>query len=327
MLIAILGGGGVFGQQLADYLLRDTSDAVLAIGRNPPKADPFTLSIGNGNPRYRYQQIHAVYEQDRLLDTLDKAAPSIIVSFCAQGEGAASWTHSWRFFETNTTAMVRLCEQLRWRPYLNRFIQIGTSELYGSVTSPSKETDPIQPTSPYAISKAAFDQYLLAVCRVQSFPMNIVRPSNAYAPGQQLHRLIPKAVLCGLTGQRVPLHGRGAARKSYIHANDLSAAIRLVMMRAPVGAVYNVGPAEPIAIRALLERLAGHLDLTFDALVREVPEREGQDAQYWLDSSAIRALGWEPSISLDQGLAEMVQWGRTHLPVLRGYSTDYVLRA
>ena len=146
----------------------------------------------------------------------------------AQGEGAVSWKHSWRFFETNSMALARLAEELGKRDYLQRFIQIGTSELYGSVDHAAREDDPIRPSSPYAASKAAFDLHLMSVHRFLKFPMNIIRPSNAYCPAQLLHRVVPKAVVAGLTGRKLPLHGGGRAEKSYIHAKDLGRAIHLV---------------------------------------------------------------------------------------------------
>ena len=124
-----------------------------------------------------------------------------------------SWKHSWRFFETNSMALARLAEELMKRDWLERFIQIGTSEMYGSVDHATKEDEPIKPSSPYAASKVAFDLYLVSVSRFLKFPMNIIRPSNAYCPGQLLHRVIPKAVWCGLTGHRLPLHGGGRARR------------------------------------------------------------------------------------------------------------------
>ena len=95
--------------------------------------------------------------------------------------------------------------------------------------------------------------HLMSVHRFLKFPMNIIRPSNAYGPGQQLHRVIPKAVLCGLTGRKLPLHGGGRAEKSYIHTRDLGRAIHLVAEKAPLGTVYNAGPKEPTSIRRVVE--------------------------------------------------------------------------
>jgi dTDP-glucose 4,6-dehydratase len=324
----VLGGGGVFGVHTVKYLL-DHANArkVIVVGRNPEKSAPFSLHVGKEDPRYEYLPLHVVLEQDRLFDLFDKERPELIISYAAQGESAASWRRSWYFFETNATALVRMCEQLMSRTYLERFIQIGTSELYGSVDIAATEDMPVRPTTPYAVSKAAFDLYLMSVSKVLKFPMNIIRPSNAYAPGQQLHRVIPRAVLCGLTGEKLPLQGGGRARKSYMHARDLARAILLVVEQAPLGTIYNVGPDQPVSIRELVEKVADALDMPFEQLCEVTADRLGEDAQYWLDSSALkRDVGWEPQIPLEEGLREMVDWGRTYLPELRGMAPDYVLR-
>jgi dTDP-glucose 4,6-dehydratase len=325
----VLGGNGVFGVHTAFYLLAHANPKkVICVGRNPEKPEPFTLNLGRGDARYQYDQIHMVYEQDRLFELFDREKPEVIISYAAQGEGAVSWKKSWRFFDTNGTALVKMSEELMSRSYLERFIQIGTSELYGSVPAPAPEDAPIRPSSPYAASKAAFDLYLLSVAGVLKFPMNIIRPSNAYAPGQLLHRVIPKAVICGLTGRKLPLQGGGRAEKSYIHARDLARAILLVAEGAPLGKVYNAGPRAPISIRALVETVARVMGIPFEQLCEVTADRPGQDARYWLDSSAIkRDVGWEPRIELEEGIAEMVAWGRRYLDQLRHWPMDYTLRA
>ncbi len=326
---AVLGGGGCFGLQTSKYLLEQPGiERVIAVGRSTPKPDPFSLNVGKGDRRYSYHAYHVTYELDLLLELLDREKPQVIVNYAAQGEGAVSWKHSWRFFETNSMALARLAEALMSRDYLGRFIQIGTSELYGSVDFPAREDAPLQPTSPYAASKAAFDMYLISVHKVLKFPMNIIRPSNAYCPGQLLHRVIPKAIVCGLTGRKLPLHGGGRAEKSYIHARDLARAIHLVADKGPLGTVYNAGPAKPISIRALVETVATVMGMRFEDLCDVTGDRLGQDSRYWLDSSAIkRDVGWEPRIGLEEGIAEMVEWGRTYLDQLRDWPTDYTLRA
>jgi dTDP-glucose 4,6-dehydratase len=325
----ILGGNGVFGVHAAFYLLEHADPKkVICVGRNPEKPEAFTLNVGKGDPRYAYHQIHVMYEQDRLFELFDAEKPEVIINFAAQGEGAASWSKFWRFYETNAVALAKMTEELLHRDYLERWIQIGTSELYGSCDFPAKEETPIQPTSPYAASKAAGDMHLLSISKVLKFPMNIIRPSNAYAPGQLLHRVIPKAVVFGLTGQKLPLHGGGRARKSYIHARDLGRAIHLVSEKAPLGTVYNAGPPEPISIRDLVAKVAEGLNMPFEQLCEVTEDRLGQDSQYWLDSSAIkRDVGWEPEISLEAGIEEMIEWGKKYLDHLRTVSTGYVLRA
>ena len=326
---AVLGGGGSFGIHTSKYLLDHAkTDRVIAVGRNPARPEPFTLNVGKGDKRYSYHAYHVTHELDLLLELFDKEKPHVIINYAAQGEGAVSWKHSWRFFETNSMALARLAEELMKRPYLERFIQIGTSEMYGSVNHATKEDEPIKPTSPYAASKVAFDMYLISVHKFLKFPMNIIRPSNAYCPGQLLHRVIPKAVVCGLTGRKLPLQGGGRAEKSYIHARDLGRAIHMVAEKAPLGTVYNVGPLQPISIRALVEKTAAALGMKFEELCEITEDRLGQDSRYWLDSSAIkRDIGWEPQIGIEEGLAEMVEWGRKYVDQLRDWPMEYTLRA
>jgi len=325
----VLGGGGSFGIHTSKHLLEQANtERVIGVGRNPPRPEPFTLNVGKGDKRYSYHAYHVTYELDLLLELLDREKPQVIINYAAQGEGAVSWKHSWRFFETNSMALARLTEELMKRPYLERFIQIGTSEMYGSVEYATKEDEPIKPTSPYAASKVAFDMYLISVQKYLKFPMNILRPSNAYCPGQLLHRVIPKAVICGLSGRKLPLQGGGRAEKSYIHASDLAQAIHLVAEKAPLGTIYNVGPPKPISIRALVEKVADALKMKFEDLCEITGDRLGQDSRYWLDSSAIkRDLGWEPKINLEEGIKEMVEWGRKYLDQLRDWPMDYTLRA
>jgi dTDP-glucose 4,6-dehydratase len=143
-----------------------------------------------------------------------------------------------------------------------------------------------------------------------------------------LHRVVPKAVICGLTGRKLPLQGGGRAEKSYIHARDLARAIHMVAEKAPLGTIYNAGPLNPISIRALVETVAKVLGVPFEQLCQITEDRLGQDSRYWLDSSAIkRDLGWEPKISLEEGIKDMVEWGKKYLDQLRDWPMDYTLRA
>ena len=322
MKIALIGGGGCFALNFARYCDREGIE-VLGIGRTGPKHAPFWLAP----PGFLFWQLHLVTQLPAILSVLDTVRPAVIVQFAAQGEGAASFgENAPDFFQTNTVALSQLVVALRKRDYLRRFVQIGSSEVYGSPEKPSHESDCLKPTSPYSVSKAAFDQYLESVHRTSLFPMNIIRPSNCYTEGQQLYRVIPKTILCALKGEKLKLHGGGRAVKSYLHADDLSRAILDVIELGTVGSIYNVGPDEPISIRDLVSNIADACGVSFDSLVEEAPDRTGQDARYHLDSGAIKALGWKQRIGLDEGLPRMVDWVK-RFPELLTMDTTYRHRA
>lgn len=311
MKVAITGGANVYALNFARHL-HELGIEHFGIGRNSRKAPAFWQV----DHAYEYHALHLIDRFDEVMALLDRKRPDIVVNFCAQGESAASFgEHTDWYYATNTLALVRFAEALRKRDYLHRFIQAGTSEVYGSAQRACAESDPLQPTSPYAISKAAFDMHLQVMHRVHGFPCNVLRPSNAYCPGQQIHRIIPRTIICALSGQRLKLHGDAA--KSYIHAADLSTAIMDVIANCETGGIYNCGPAEPTRISDLVARALQACDAKWSDFVEEAPARVGEDATYWLDSSALNAAtGWYPRITLEQGLEEMVRWVRAHPEIM-----------
>lgn len=113
---AILGAGGSFGIHTALYLLQHGgAEKVIGVGRNLLRPEPFSLNVDK-QPGFTYHAYHVTHELDLMLEMLDREKPQVIVNYAAQGEGAVSWKHSWRFFETNSMALARLCEELMKRP-------------------------------------------------------------------------------------------------------------------------------------------------------------------------------------------------------------------
>ena len=315
----VLGAGGCFAQS---FIRRCATEGieVFGIGRSV-KSTPFW----NVPKDFRYWVLHLVNQLPEVMKIVELVRPEVIVNLAAQGEGAASFgDNAPDFFTTNTTALAKLCLSLRGK--VKRFVQIGSSEVYGSVREPATENTPLRPTSPYSISKAAFDQYLEIMWRTQQFPMNIIRPSNCYVEGQQLYRIIPKTIVSALKKEKLPLHGGGVAEKSYLHADDLSDAIIRILSKGKVGEVYNVGPDSPIAIRAVVSLICKIMGVPWDELVDEVGDRMGQDSRYHLNCDKVKELGWKHEIKLWQGLHGMVNWVQTY-PELLTMPTTYEHRA
>jgi len=317
MKVGILGGCSCFALNFAKELAKAGIDH-FGIGRSHKDAAFWPIYHD-----YRYTKAHLVTEMPIVLKVLDIERPDVIVNFAAQGEGAASFAdNAPDFFQTNCVALSRLVCELRKRTWMRHFIQIGSSEVYGSVDHPAKESDPCWPGSPYGLSKAAFDQYLMLMWKTWKFPATVVRPSNAYVEGQQLHRIIPKTLIAAMSGRPLELHGGGKAEKSYIYAGDLSRALLKIMDAEAFGEIFNVGPDEPVTIRHVVEACCVTVGVEPEKIVKVVPDRTGQDSRYWLDCNKIKNLGWRQTTGLFAGLQLMYLWVKNH-PELLTTDTAY----
>ena len=326
---AVLGGDGVFGIHMVKYLLeRPVTERVISIGRNQRKPAFYSLGVGDGDPRFSYIQAHMVHEHDILMRIFDAEQPQCIINFAALAY-ATSWHDSYRYYDTNVVSLARITEDIRDRDYFGHWMQIGSSEVYGpALIEPSREDSAPNPTSPYAVSKLAGDLHLKTYADAIAFPTNTIRPSNAYGPGQQLYRLMPKAALCALTGQRFPLEGGGVAEKSFIHATDMADAVFRIITDAPNGEIYNAGPAAAVSIHHVVELIAQAAGVPMESFVDIAPGRATEDARYWLDSTKIEThLGWQPRITLREGAAEMVAWARHYLAELQAQPQKFSLRS
>ncbi|MDQ4030354.1 MAG: GDP-mannose 4,6-dehydratase, partial [Actinomycetota bacterium] len=193
-----------------------------------------------------------------------------------------------------------------------RYVQVSTDEVYGDLGAGgfSREDDPLRPSSPYSASKAGGDLQVLAYVRTYGVNASITRGANTYGPNQYPEKFIPLFVTNALDGEPVPVYGDGRQRREWLYVDDHCAAIELVLRDGGPGEVYNVGGDE----RENLEIVERILELTGAdrSLVRHVDDRPGHDRRYALDTTRLRALGWEPGRELAGGLAETVEWYRAN---------------
>jgi dTDP-glucose 4,6-dehydratase len=174
---------------------------------------------------------------------------------------------------------------------------------------PCTEEAPLRPSSPYSASKTGGDLQVLAYVRTYGADACITRGANNFGPRQYPEKLIPLFITNAFEGERLPVYGDGRQRREWLHADDYSSAIELVMREAPPGEIYTVGGQE----QENMEVVRQILDLTGASpdLVEHVKDRPGHDRRYSVDSSKVRALGWAPAHSFSGGgLAETVAWYR-----------------
>ena len=193
---------------------------------------------------------------------------------------------------------------------VERFLQVSTDEVYGSIEEGSfTEQSDLDPSSPYSASKAGADLLVLASHRTFGTPVLITRSSNNYGSFQYPEKIVPLFISNALDDQPLPVYGDGRNVRDWLHVEDNCAAIDLVLREGEPGNVYNVGGGNEVENLDLTRRILELLGK--DAgLVRYVTDRPGHDRRYSVDCSKLRALGWAPRTSFEGGLAATVAWYR-----------------
>jgi dTDP-glucose 4,6-dehydratase len=308
--VCVLGANSFSGQDLVDLLLDDPANRVIGVSRSPERSALFLrYKARPDQSRYRYHPLDLNGDMPALLHLLDEERPEWVVNFAAQSEVAPSWEHPEHWFQTNCVALARLVNHLRRRDYLKRYLHISSPEVYGTCVGRVTEEAPLNPSTPYAASKAAADLLLRTYHRQFGFPLLAVRATNVYGARQQLFKIIPRSVIYAKMGRPIELHGGGAAVKSYIHIRDVSCGERAVLERGEVGGLYHLSPDRGVAVRDVVAAVCNRLGKRWQEATRVVGERPGQDAAYVIDSTRARTqLGWAPRVSLDEGLAEVIDW-------------------
>jgi dTDP-glucose 4,6-dehydratase len=228
------------------------------------------------------------------------------VNFAAETHVDRSIVAPDAFIRTDVLGTHTLLEAARRRGL--RYHQVSTDEVYGHVESgASVETDPLEPRSPYAASKAGADLLVLAYHVTFGLHVTITRGSNNIGPYQHPEKVLPLFTTNAMAGERLPVYGDGLQERDYQWVGDHCEAIDLVLRRGEPGGVYNVGTGESITnlemTRILLETLGKGEDL-----IRHVSDRPGHDRRYCIDTSRIGALGWRSRHDPRQAIRKAVRW-------------------
>ncbi len=259
---------------------------------------------------FNFENINLNHELQKLLDIIDRNRITHIVNFASQGMVAESWLNPLDWYQTNLLSQVALHDELRKRQFLQKYLHITTPEVYGSTDNGwIKEGEAFSPSTPYAVSRAACDLHLQSFFQAYNFPVVFTRAANVYGPGQQLYRVIPRAMLSARTGKKFELHGGGLSKRSFIHIKDVVQATLLLALNADCGTTWHISTKESITIRGLVEKICRLCSVEFDSIVKIGDERLGKDQNYLLDSNNLRsAYGWSEQISLDIGLEQTLEW-------------------
>lgn len=314
MRLLVTGGAGFIGSNFVRWILeregRDTGDHRVVVLDALTYAGNLENLAGLGEPGFRFVR-GDIRDYDLVLSLLREERIDALINFAAETHVDRSILDPLAFVRTNVEGTQVLLLAAK-NAGLKRYLQISTDEVYGSLgpTGRFTETTPLDPSSAYSAAKAAADLLVLAAWKTHGLPALITRCSNNYGPYQFPEKVIPLFITNALADQPLPLYGDGKNVRSWIHVDDHSRAVWLVLERGRAGEVYNVGGSpdaerENREITALILGLLGKPE----TLIRHVEDRKGHDRRYAVDYGKIQGeLGWEPRVPFATGLRDTVQW-------------------
>jgi len=323
----VIGSNSFSGSHFVDYLL-EQGQRVIGVSRSAQPHSVFLPWSRHENAPFEFHQLDLNHHTEEILELVRGSGARYVVNFAAQSMVAQSWDNPEHWYTTNLVSTARLHDGLRQVSHLERYVHVSTPEVYGSCRGAVQPDAPFNPSTPYAVSRAACDMSLRAYFHNYGFPVVFTRAANVFGPGQQLYRIVPRTVLYGLTGRTLQLHGGGTSERSFIHIRDVAEGTYLACLQGTPGATYHMATLELRSIRAIVEEVCRSIDVPFESMVEVSPERAGKDAAYILDCWKTRSdLGWEPKLSFAQGVDETVAWIRENLEVLGEQPQAYVHQA
>ena len=306
--VLVTGGAGFIGSNFVRYALAahpdwrvTTLDKLTYAGRRENLHDVMQ------DPRHEF--VHGDIADAAVAGPLVERA-NVVVHFAAETHVDRSLLHAGDFIRTDVEGTWVLLEAARRAKALERFIQISTDEVYGSVpTGASVETDELKPRNPYAASKAGADRLAYSYWATYELPIVITRASNNYGPYQFPEKVIPLFATNAIDDVQVPLYGDGRNVRDWLHVDDHCRAVDLLIARGVNGDVYNVGGGNDIMNVELTHRILDGLGKP-RTLIKPVADRPGHDRRYCLDTTKLRAAGWAPQVAFDAGLQQTIEWYR-----------------
>jgi dTDP-glucose 4,6-dehydratase len=323
--VVVIGSNSFSGSDFVDLLLASNRYQVVGVSRSPEKGELFLPYQRHQNGRYSFQQLDLNKDMTRIVELLDSFRPDYVVNFAAQSEVAPSWENPDHWFLTNAVSITRLANALKDRKFIKRYVHISSPEVYGTCVGNVLETAPLNPSTPYAASKAAGDLSLFTFVKNFALPVVMIRATNVYGAHQQLFKIIPRSVIYVKKGKTIELHGGGVAVKSYIHIRDVSEGELAAMERGRPGEIYHFSPDRGVTVKEVVEAICRRLGKDFASSTKAVAERLGQDKAYVIDSAKARQeFGWAPKVSLDEGIAAVVAWVDKYWGQIQQEPLEYV---
>ena len=317
-VVLVTGGCGFIPSNFINNFLRSSNAKIVNYDRLTPVSNKANVISSLAAPEQYIFIGGDICNRALLNRVLRRYDVDAVVHFAAQTHVGDSYKDPQEFVKCNTEGTVTLLEACRAYGRIKRFVYVSTDEVYGdsgrTSLKPKTELDILQPTNPYAASKASAEHFVGVYHMSYGFPAVVVRMCNAYGPRQSLDKVVPKFIQQAASGKPFTIHGDGNQLRSFMHVSDTCAAISVVLTKGNIGQVYNVGTTFEISVTDLAKEIQKTVDTvigreTTAFEVVYVEDRPHNDQRYHLDAGKLKAeLGWEEKISFQEGLKQTVSW-------------------
>ena len=291
MKILVTGGAGFIGSHFVKhYLARHRDDRVATLDSLTYAGNKANLGEALRNPRHRF--VEGDIRNAALLRRILPAADA--------------------FIQTNVQGTFTLAAAAR-AAGVKRFVHVSTDEVYGSVSrGKTPEGFALNPSSPYAASKAASDHMVFSFWHTFRYPVMVTRCTNNFGPFQYPEKFLPLFITNALDDRPLPLYGKGTNVRNWIHVLDHCEAVELVMRRGKPGEAYNVAGDREWRNIDVARRILKHLGKP-ETLLHYVTDRPGHDLRYAPDDRKIkRELGWKVRRPFAKELPGLIEWYRAN---------------
>ncbi len=306
MDVLVCGGAGFIGSAFIKNYLKNNPNSkiinldILTIGSNLEN-----LKNIENIPNYKF--IKDDIRNESTIDNIVKDV-DIVINFAAESHVDRSIANPKPFLETNILGTYSILEGIR--KYDKQFIHVSTDEIYGDAQGKLSfnEDSQINPSNPYAATKAAADHLVASYYRTYGINCITTRCTNNFGPYQFPEKLIPKTIIRLIKNLKVPLYGDGTQIRSWIYVKDHVQAIESLISKGRSGQVYNITAYEEITNKTIVEKILKILAKS-NGMIEYVGDRPGHDKRYSIDSSKIEnQIGWKPQYEFDDALKQTVDW-------------------
>ena len=310
MKILVTGGCGFIGSFVCEALVTQIPDATIWV------LDALYACSSTRNVDAIRDKVHlcigSLQTKPLLLDLFRTHRFDHVIHMAAQTHVDTSFQTALQFTLDNVVGTHTLLEVIREVGGVKRFMYVSTDEVYGSTsqTEPNTVDSLLDPSNPYAATKAAAEMLVTSYRHSFRLPAFIVRMNNVYGPRQYPEKMVPRFITACLANEPLQIQGTGEQKRSMLYVEDAAAALVCVFRHAVVGQRINIPSLDEFSVLEVGARICAAMGLPFRC--DHVPDRPFNDTRYWMYDDDLHRMGWSQAVPFEEGLLRTIAWYRAH---------------